>query len=134
MQTVVQTWTKEGTKTNGAKWKCHYIKTADGTIASSFNESAAVGDTVTISRNKKDENYNDFKIAQANEPLSHPVNEEPKRSYAEPNSYQKPDPTLGRIANALERIATALENKDHSSQEDSFVDDVLGSVQQDMGI
>ena len=131
MQTVTKVTTST-TKTGSTRYA---IETADGDKAANF-APVDVGDVVRIFVNEK--GYRDFEIMKKSTveapQVAQPATAEPKRSYAEPGSYQKPDPALGRIANALERIATALENKGYVSQEDSFVDDVLGSVQQDMGI
>lgn len=129
MQTVTKVTTST-TKTGSTRYA---IETADGDKAANF-APVDVGDVVRIFVNEK--GYRDFEIIKKStvEAPQEAQSVEPKRSYAEPNSYQKPDPALGRIANALERIATALENKGYVSQEDSFVDDVLGSVQQDMEI
>lgn len=121
MQTVTKVTTST-TKTGSTRYA---IETADGDRAGSFTP-VNVGDVVRIFVNEK--GYRDFEIIKKStvEAPQEAQSVEPKRSYAEPNSYQKPDPTMGRIANALERIANALESR---SQEDSFVDNIVGSVQ-----
>lgn len=121
MQTVTKVTTST-TKTGSTRYA---IETADNDRAGSFTP-VNVGDVVRIFVNEK--GYRDFEIMKKStvEAPQEAQSVEPKRSYAEPNSYQKPDPTMGRIANALERIANALESR---SQEDSFVDNIVGSVQ-----